>query len=68
MKDFKVTIKRIRVGIGEDYLTDVVTAETIRRALDKADRTILTPLRWQAVGKGTVYIITAISLIEGSNK
>lgn len=64
MNQYKVTIRRVRIGSTTDDLEDVVTAETFRRALDKVERKILAPLRFQGLGKQTVYSIIKMELVE----
>lgn len=64
MQQWRVTIKINRLGIGAEYKVNIVTAETIRRALDKLENKIMTPLRTAGQGKQVVYQITEISLIE----
>lgn len=64
MNQYKVTIRRVRIGSTTDDLEDVVTAETFRRALDKVERKILAPLRFQGLGKQIVYSIIKMELVE----
>lgn len=64
MNQYKVTIRRVRIGSTTDDLEDVVSAETFRRALDKVERKILAPLRFQGLGKQTVYSIIKMELVE----
>lgn len=64
MNQYKVTIRRVRIGSTTDDLEDVVTAETFRRALDKVERKILAPLRFQGLGKQTVYSVIKMELVE----
>lgn len=64
MNQYKVTIRRVRIGSTTDDLEDVVTAETFRRALDKVEKKLLTPLRFQGLGKQTVYSIIKMELVE----
>lgn len=67
MKRYKVTIKLMRIGIGDEYKTNIVTAETWNKANEKVMYKILMPLRIAAEGKNVVYEITGMELIERGN-
>lgn len=68
MNQYRVTIRRDRIGSTTDDLEDVVTAETFRRALDKVEKKVLAPLRFQGIGKQTVYSIVKMELMERGNQ
>lgn len=67
MKQYKVTIKLMRLGVGDEYKTNVVTAETLPKAVEKTIFKIMTPLRAAAEGKNVLYEITGVNLIERGN-
>lgn len=64
MKQYKVTIKIRRLGVGDEYKTNIVSAETWRKANEKISNKIMEPLRIAAEGKNVVYEITGMELIE----
>lgn len=67
MKQYKVTIKIRRLGVGDEYKTNIVSAETWRKANEKIFNKIMEPLRIAAEGKNVVYEITGMELIERGN-
>ena len=67
MKQYKVTIKLKRLGVGDEYKTNVVTAVSFKKALEKTEFKIMAPLRIAAEGKNVVYEITGMELIERGN-
>ncbi len=64
MKQYKVTIKIRRIGVGDEYKTNIVSAETWRKANEKIFNKIMEPLRIAAEGKNVVYEIIGMHLIE----